>query len=613
MRFYSLLLSSLLLAAGPAAAQMQMPAMDLSQPSSKPKAAPPNGSRPSQAKPSGEEMPSMDLTGPTPVMRKGPPVPPVPNPDSSLVMPGLKISGKALSRERIDIVARFLKDGRYPEAALSAYGAMKEAGDPAQVAELEYLLAKSLYRMKMYHSALHYFSNVLARGSEGPFFRPSLEWLFFISRKTVDENIVLDDVARYRNVAFPKRYQNEFTYLLARYYMLRSTALFSAGDLNEGREALKTTRQLAEMVPRTTPYFAKARFLAGTAAYQQAEIGIIPGGTAPPDSLAVALEDFKEVVRVTNPRDPNAIRDWRSRELAFMNLARIHYEARQNRAAVYYYGKVPRGGDQWLEALYEEAWAYYRIGDYERALGNMITLHAPFFRDEYFPESLTVKAIIYYENCRYGEARSVIDDFEKFYGPVEDELDHIAGREQSPEAFYELLDDIQRRQRKKTSSPLLDRILKLALTDSDLERRNASIQELEAEMDAMGDQPDAFRYSELAKKLIEELRAERQQAISQAGLIARAKLERERDELKDLLGKALRIKFETQEKEKQLLEQKIAGQEGQRDVLHNYRYSVAVPDTDLYWPYEGEYWRDELGTYQYTLTKGCRPQLSQGK
>ena len=79
-----------------------------------------------------------------------------------------------------------------------------------------------------------------------------------------------------------------------------------------------------------------------------------------------------------------------------------------------------------------------------------------------------MKAIIYYENCRYAEARSVIDDFEKFYGPVEDELESIAAREQPPEAFYELLDDIQRKQRKKTSSPLLDRILKLALTDSEL-------------------------------------------------------------------------------------------------------------------------------------------------
>jgi hypothetical protein len=39
--------------------------------------------------------------------------------------------------------------------------------------------------------------------------------------------------------------------------------------------------------------------------------------------------------------------------------------------------------------------------------------------------------------------------------------------------------------------------------------------------------------------------------------------------------------------------------------VKKYRYSVAVADEDLYWPFEGEFWRDELGTFQYTLTKGC--------
>ena len=76
--------------------------------------------------------------------------------------------------------------------------------------------------------------------------------------------------------------------------------------------------------------------------------------------------------------------------------------------------------------------------------------------------------------------------------------------------------------------------------------------------------------------------------------------------MKDLLSKGLRIKFETQEKEKELLEQRLQGQAGAPEVLRSYRYSVAVSDSEQYWPYEGEYWRDELGTYQYTLTKGCR-------
>jgi hypothetical protein len=168
------------------------------------------------------------------------------------------------------------------------------------------------------------------------------------------------------------------------------------------------------------------------------------------------------------------------------------------------------------------------------------------------------------------------------------------------------LDDVQAKQRVKTSSPLEDRILKLALSDKALKRRNSSIQELEAESDSIGNTAESFRYSDLAKDLLDELKTERQAAISQAGLIARAKLEQERDDLKDLLSKGLRIKFETQEKEKELLEQRLQGQAGAPEVLRSYRYSVAVSDSEQYWPYEGEYWRDELGTYQYTLTKGCR-------
>ena len=50
-----------------------------------------------------------------------------------------------------------------------------------------------------------------------------------------------------------------------------------------------------------------------------------------------------------------------------------------------------------------------------------------------------------------------------------------------------------------------------------------------------------------------------------------------------------------------------------RNLEHRLQYrndaqthAMPVADDELYWPYEGEYWRDELGTYQYTLTKGCK-------
>jgi len=81
--------------------------------------------------------------------------------------------------------------------------------------------------------------------------------------------------------------------------------------------------------------------------------------------------------------------------------------------------------------------------------------------------------------------------------------------------------------------------------------------------------------------------------------------EYERDALRELLQQALRIKIEVARKEREGLESSLT-RGGQVDVVRDYRYSVAVSDEHLYWPYDGEFWRDELGTYTYTLTKGCR-------
>ena len=58
--------------------------------------------------------------------------------------------------------------------------------------------------------------------------------------------------------------------------------------------------------------------------------------------------------------------------------------------------------------------------------------------------------------------------------------------------------------------------------------------------------------------------------------------------------------------EKETLEASMSNQ-SQTVNLDNYNFTAATDDERLFWPFEGEYWRDELGTYQYTLTKGCRP------
>ncbi|HET7825422.1 MAG TPA: adventurous gliding motility protein GltC, partial [Anaeromyxobacter sp.] len=317
-----------------------------------------------------------------------------------------------------------------------------------------------------------------------------------------------------------------------------------------------------------------------------------------------ASDSFKDVIRMTNPKKV-AHPDQDLRELAFLQLARIHYQNRQNRYAIFYYGRMPWGGERWLEGLWEASWAHYRIGDYEKALGNLLTLQSPYFKDEYFPESYVLKAIVYYENCRYPEARQVLEQFSSIYNPVYEELVKITGAQRTPDGWYELV----RGAATHPGSATARKILKVAFSDQNVRRLAESVGEMEREMDqGLGRRRDEFRQSSLGKELADKLRANRAGSVEELAARTRAKLEAERDGLRQLLAQALRIQIEVSRKEREALEGSLA-KGSQVDVVKDLKYSHAVSDEHLYWPYEGEFWRDELGTFSYTLTKGCKDRL----
>ena len=545
--------------------------------------------------------------------KRRPEAKPAPRPQAPVTMPGLDIGAtgarKGEAAQRIALANQVFKRDDFEGAALAYDAILRDPGLPEAHDEARYQLAKSLYRLELYHSSLAQLDQILQRGPQGTkYFHNALEWLFQVGKKTVNEAVIVNQVARYATGALPPSSQDAFTYLLARYSYERGHALSEAGQQAEAKRAYDEARRLAGQVrleagaraaagqgddPGATEgdLHAKARFLEGLVQYAQG-------------NGAAAVESFKDVVRLTNPKRGRAP-DLRLRELAFLQLARIHYEHKQNRYAIFYYDKMPWGGESWLEGLWEASYAHYRVGDYEKTLGNLLTLQSPYFRDEWFPESWILKAIVYYENCRYPEARAILDEFHGTYEGVHAELDRLTTERTTPTALFDLLDETQKG-RGAGARPVLRRVLKVAFTDRDVKRLDDSILEVEKELDVgLGERRAAFRGSALAKDLRAQLAAERKRLVEEAGARTRAKLEYERDGLRELLQQALRIKIEVARKEREALEGALT-RGGQVDVLRDYRFSSAVSDEHLYWPYDGEFWRDELGTYTYTMTKGCR-------
>jgi hypothetical protein len=517
---------------------------------------------------------------------------------------GAAATAKGLARERLEAARKLLDEGATETGALALSeilrdGKLAEAHDDAR-----YLLAKTLARLGLHHSALSRFDTILAKGAQGTrYFHTALEYVFTIGKKLKNEQPVVNRVAAHAASGFPPAYQDRFNFLLAKYEYERGRALAEAGQASDARAAFTEARRLAGLVSQAPTGAATA-----TPASGARELGVDESRSAPGDDFArarfveglvryslgdqaKAVEAFKEVVRLTNPKKA-ADADPLLRESAFLQLARIHYENRQNRYAIFYYGKMPWGGENWLEGLWEASYAHYRIADYEKTLGNLLTLQSPYFRDEYFPESWVLKAIVYYENCRYPEARSVLEAFNERYEPLYDELVALASKPSAPSVFLE-----------QAVSP---RVRRLAFTDPSIKRLADAAAEIDAEVDhGIGDRSTAFRTSPLAASLKERLAREKIKLSTEAGLRARAKLEYERDQLRSMLAQALRISIEVSRQEREALEGSLAAG-SQVEVVKNLRWTHAVSDEHLYWPYEGEFWRDELGTYSYTLTKGCK-------
>jgi tetratricopeptide (TPR) repeat protein len=556
-----------LVALSPFAARAQL-GIDLSEPAE----------RPATAAPAPKATPS-------PPPKPAPPA--APTQLDALALDAVAPAGA--SAERLAAAKKLLDEKRDEAAALALDDLLRRPELAEAHVEARVLLASALARLGLYRSALTKLDEALSAGAPGSeVARRAAETLLVVSEHSGDDQLVLRQVGRLAGTTLEPALQDRFQVLVAKAAYERGAALQEAGRADEARRSFDEARRLASSVrPASGAAHARARFVEGLVDYAEG-------------NESEALESFKDVVRLTNPRRGGG--EPHLRELAFLQLARLHYEHRQNRYAIFYYGKLPQDGAGWLEALWESSYAHYRIGDYERALGNLLTLHSPYFKDEWYPESHLLKAIIYYENCRYPEARSILEGFERRHEPIHAALDRLSSGEVAPAAFFErvaggLADN---------DSGMAARLRRLALSDPAIQRLYDEIAATRREGDrGLAARSAEFRGSPLAADLRGALERERARLATEAGGRARHRLDRERLALRGLLEQSLRVKVEVTRREREGLEASLA-RGAPTSVVKDYRYSTAVSDEDLYWPYDGEFWRDELGTYAYTLTKGCR-------
>jgi tetratricopeptide (TPR) repeat protein len=476
-------------------------------------------------------------------------------------------------RRKMDATLQAYQNKRFFTASLGFYNLVQDSEAGEFHDQCEYYLAKCLFHLKLYHASLTWFAKILDRGAEHKFYRKTFKWLFKISSNTRDEEFILEYMARASLQKFPRRYKNQFSYLLGKYHYLK-------GNFPDARDLL------ARVSPRSI-YYVKAKYIQGIMFYRE-------------ERHQEAVNTIKDMVRAFySPDNPSL--DESLVEMAVLTIGRVYYQRHRFTLTEKYFRQISRDSENWLESLFELAWTYFRMGDDDKALGALHTLQAPFFAEEYYPEGHILRAVIYHENCRYLKTKEILEAFVGEYKPLREELKNYLRNHGAPEDYYALFEGT------KTigqGTLILDRVLALALQDRELRRIRLAIDELADEKGVIDRSESYWRTSPLAEALLGDLDRRKKQLIKRAGSIIKRRFEESEDQLRDLINQGLRIQLETTLGEKDTIEKEMQGATPP-EPISEFEWTSDVDDEHMYWPWKNEYWRDELGTYVYAITRRC--------
>jgi hypothetical protein len=441
--------------------------------------------------------------------------------------------------------------------------------------EAEFELAKNLFNLKLYISSFSYFDRIVEAGASHPRYKDTLSYLLEIHKALPGDTSSLVMLAEYPESIYPPDLADQIHFYAGQhdYYQM---------NLDRSLE------HLSRVTTKDKILYLKATYLKGAVLVRK-------------NLAKEASEAFKDILRFIKTGGYTGKEYKKHEDLAFLSLARIFYTIGDFETSIKYYDEISDSSPHWLETLFEKSWAYFQTTNYPRALGNLHTLNSPYFEEEYFPESYILKAVIMFYTCNYSEALQIIDPFYKDYWELMKELENLLKEQTDPSEFYKYLAKLS--VKGGNFSLKLKRIFNAALADMKIRRGFTFIVQINQEISQVEEMRKHIIAKRLADLLLPDLLAYRSLMISEAGKLANARLSRILKELKSQLSQALKIKFEALNAQKGMLQAEIKAEQSRNVSKLAEPY---IDDEHQLWPFDGEYWKDELGSYFYPVENKCR-------
>jgi hypothetical protein len=461
-----------------------------------------------------------------------------------------------------------------------------ESGDDAKNKQrAEFFMGKTLYQMGFYAGSLAYFDKIVQAGDAHTYHGAALKWLAALSRVLPETSGILEKIGTYDPQALEdpslSAVKDELYFLLGRHYYRRG----GDGDFEKAV-------QLFQKVSRQSEFFIKAKFFEGVTFVRKYE-------------GRPAVDAFKEILIIGQERPgqykSDDIADYN--ELAQLQMARVFYSTQQFDTSIKYFEKLDQNSADWAESLFEASWAYFMKTLNSKALGNIHTLNAPYFENQFFPESMLLRAVIYYKYCLYDQAEEAIQDYNDKYRPLQKNLEELVKKYDDNAEFYEYVKKVKAN--KAGLDPVTQRLVMSVLNDKTLLKTFAWVDELNNELQMLQKSDKAWQTTQVAAEVLQELTVQQSVAAADAGKVARDRVDRLQRELGALARDGSKIKFEILNAKADKVSQEALKQ---RVAANAKEEPIVIDDEHFQWKFNGEYWKDELGYYRFKIRSRCPKQ-----
>lgn len=480
-------------------------------------------------------------------------------------------------RRQLSQALQLSQNGQYQQAAIQLFSLARRPELANERAQIKYILGLMLTELKLNQVAAFQFVDVI-RTNNPKYTKLAIEKLAAVADELGDDTLINYAMSRVDVTEVPEMNRDMIQYRIGEIKM----------RAKRYDEAIRSFSQIGV----GSRYYGQALHQKGLAYLEMGK----------PDQGLAVFQSMYSARRKAAVTDTNRV-------AAQLAIARALYQKKDWDAAVVAYSEIPRDHFLWHEALYEQTWAMLRGARFRSALSNFQSLQSPFYEDDYNPESLILRSIVYLYICKYDEMEKVLSLYEKTYVPARSQISVFLNNHANPLTYYSEIEKWQSIKKSTDEDRPALRIPYMVANEisstGSVRRALNYLKRLENEKRAIESNP-GLRNTGIGKYAVKVINNRSRNTKITIGELAKVQMANMRTELKDYTEQASFVRYEMISAQKEVVKKRIEGTNlPEAKIDDNKSRSFYVQNGYQYYPYEDEYWLDELGNYHFLGKSSC--------